>query len=264
MNLKSSDFQKVRSKVYKYCGINLHKGKEALVRARMMKRIRKLGMRSFSQYLNHLEKDKSGAEFLALIDVLTTNKTSFFREGQHFDFIRDEIIPKIKGRQNVKWWSAGCSTGQEPVSCSIALLEQKIAPNAVKVLGTDLSREVIQSAKIGVYTEKELSGLPRSIKNKYFKKVKPDSYRISNNVRDMITYGRLNLKKKWPLSGPFHLIMCRNVMIYFNRKTQRQLVSKFYNLLEPGGYLFLGHSESVSNTDSGFENICPAVYQKLK
>ena len=261
MNLTSSEFKKIRSRIYDYCGINLHEGKEALVRARVMKRIRKVGLSSFTEYMSYMESDSSGAEFLALVDVLTTNKTSFFRESKHFDFIRDEVIPEMKGRR-VKWWSAGCSTGEEPISCAIALLERQVRKKNVKILATDLSREVLRVAKAGVYASKSLKNMPASIQNDYFKQVARESYRVSNTVRNMITYGRLNLKKKWPLDGPFLVIMCRNVMIYFNRTTQQKLISRFCDILEPGGYLFLGHSESVTGTNHSFRNIRPAVYQK--
>jgi chemotaxis protein methyltransferase CheR len=261
MVLKSSEFKKIRSIVHDYCGINLHEGKQALVRARVMKRIRKLGMRSFSQYVNYMKRDCSGSEFLALVDVLTTNKTSFFRESQHFDFIRDHIIPQM-GTRRMKWWSAGCSTGQEPVSCAIALREQNVSKEAVKILGTDLSREVVHAAKTGVYGSEKVVDLPDRLRDRYFEETKAGGYRVVPDIRSMIAYGRLNLKKKWPLNGPFHVIMCRNVMIYFNRRTQQELVSRFYDILEPGGYLFLGHSESVSGRNSGFQNIRPAVYQK--
>lgn len=263
MELRRSEFQKVRSMIYDYCGINLHEGKEALVRARLMKRIRKLGMGSFSQYLKYMEGDTSGAEFLALVDVLTTNKTSFFRESRHFDFIRNRVIPEIAGRR-VKWWSAGCSTGEEPISCAITLLEEhhKVANGAVKILATDLSGEAVRFAKAGVYSLQKLEGVPNFIRNKYFRKVRPAYYKASDNVTDMITYGRLNLKKSWPLKGPFHVIMCRNVMIYFDQQTQRELVSRFYDILEPGGYLFIGHSESVPHGNRGFLNMQPSVYQK--
>lgn len=261
MNLTSSEFQRIRSRVYDYCGINLHEGKEALVRARVMKRIRKVGLNSFAEYMSYMEGDNSGAEFLALVDVLTTNKTSFFREDKHFDFIANNVIPEMKGRR-VKWWSAGCSTGEEPISCAIALLEQQVRKKNVKILATDLSREVLRIAKAGVYASRSLERIPDSIRNSYFRKEAKASYRINDTVRNMITYGRLNLKKTWPLDGPFHVIMCRNVMIYFNRTTQEKLVSRFCDILEPGGYLFLGHSESVSGTNHSFKNIRPAVYQK--
>jgi chemotaxis protein methyltransferase CheR len=261
MKLKQSDFKKISQKIYDYSGINLHDGKRSLVRSRVMKRIRKLGLTSFSEYINYLEHDDSGNEFLALVDVLTTNKTSFFRESEHFAFIRENVIPEMRGR-NVKWWSAGCSTGEEPVTCSIVLQEEQVATSSVKILATDISREVVRTAKRGIYHEKRFKNVPPRIKQKYFNKVDANRYQISKDIRKMITYGRLNLKRPWPLDGPFHLIMCRNVMIYFNRQTQQKLVSRFREILEPGGYLFLGHSESVASADSGFENISPAVYRK--
>ncbi|MEL7833568.1 protein-glutamate O-methyltransferase CheR [Fodinibius sp. Rm-B-1B1-1] len=261
MKLKQAEFETIQSKIYDYCGINLHEGKQALVRARVMKRIRKLGLRDFAHYIKYLEEDSSGEEFLALVDVLTTNKTSFFRESQHFDFIVQNVLPEINGRQ-VKWWSAGCSSGEEPVTCSIVLQEQNINPRTVKILGTDISRDVIRTAKRGVYPAKRFKKVSPQIIRKYFDKGDGSKYRVSEKVRRMITYGRLNLKKKWPLNGPFQVIMCRNVMIYFNRQTQQELVTRFRRILEPGGYLFLGHSESIASADRNFENVSPAVYRK--
>lgn len=261
MKLKQKEFENIQAKIYDYCGINLHEGKQALVRSRVMKRIRKLGLRDFSHYIDYLEDDSSGEEFLALVDVLTTNKTSFFRESQHFDFIVDNVLTEINGRQ-VKWWSAGCSSGEEAVTCSIVIQEQNINPRTVKILGTDISRDVIQTAKRGVYPAKSLKDISPKIVQKYFKQFDNGQYRISQKVKQMITYGRLNLKKKWPLNGPFQVIMCRNVMIYFNRETQQQLVSRFREILEPGGYLFLGHSESIASADRNFANVSPAVYRK--
>ncbi|NIT59819.1 MAG: methyltransferase domain-containing protein [Aliifodinibius sp.] len=260
MNLKPAEFKKIQTKIYDYCGINLHEGKQALVRSRVMKRIRKLGLQNFAHYLDYLERDSSGEEFLALVDVLTTNKTSFFRESQHFKFIRDNVLPQINGRQ-VKWWSAGCSTGEEAVSCSI-IIRENINPKSVKLLGTDISRDVIKTAKRGVYPAKSVKGISPKLVSKYFQKASEGQYQIAENVRNMITYGRLNLKKNWPLNGPFQVIMCRNVMIYFNRETQQELVARFREILEPGGYLFLGHSESIASADRNFENISPAVYRK--
>jgi len=261
MKLQQTEFKKIQERIYHYCGINLHEGKQALVRSRVMKRIRKLGLKGFTHYIKYLENDSSGEEFLALVDVLTTNKTSFFRESQHFDFIVKHVLPALNGRR-VKWWSAGCSSGQEPVTCSIVIQEQNINPRSIKILGTDISRDVIQTAKQGIYPAKDLEGINSNIVKKYFQEVDGYQYQTAQNVRDMITYGRLNLKKDWPLDGPFQVIMCRNVMIYFNRETQKELVQRFRNILEPGGYLFLGHSESIASADRKFENVSPAVYRK--
>lgn len=260
--LGKDEFDRVRKLLHSYSGIYLHEGKEALVRARLMKRMRKLGIRSFWDYLEYVEMDETRGEFLSLVDVLTTNKTSFFREKQHYDFLVEEIIPTMSGRE-YKWWSAGCSSGEEPVTLGMTLLEQREFKKrfSVKMLATDLSRDVLRVAKSGIYSPEKTRDLPGYFLDKYFIPVE-GSYKVVPAVQNLITYGRLNLLGNWPMKGPFQVVMCRNVMIYFNRQTQAELVSRFYDMLEPGGYLFLGHSESVSGKDHGFVNISPAVYQK--
>ena len=262
LDLEKNDFERVRQIIYDYSGINLHDGKQALVRARLMKRIRKLGLSNFKEYLDAVENDTIDGEFYSFVDVLTTNKTSFFREHQHFDFMCDEVIPKLSGR-NVRWWSAGCSSGEEPVTMAITLFEEfssKTVP--VKILATDLSRDMLLQAKHGIYSEEKMDGVPGFLLKRYFRKQEDGKFKIHENIRKMITYGRLNLKADWPFKHLFQVIMCRNVMIYFDSETQNRLVSRFYNQLEPGGYLFLGHSESINGKNSGFVNVRPAVYQK--
>lgn len=263
LKLGEKEFLKVRQIIHRYCGINLQEGKEALVQSRLMKRLRKLGISSFEEYLEFVDQDKTGKEFLALVDVLTTNKTNFFREVKHFEFIQSEILPHMSGR-NAKWWSAGCSTGEEPITTAITLLEARKESqwDSVKILGTDISRDVLQVAQNGVYQASKMMEVPESIKRKYFQSVGNNQFKVIPEVRNMITYGRLNLTEHWPLKGPFQIIMCRNVMIYFNRQTQHELVNKFHQMLEPGGYLFLGHSESIPKENKNFKNIAPAVYQK--
>ncbi|MFP8488681.1 CheR family methyltransferase [Gracilimonas sp. Q87] len=264
LKLTNQEFQKVRAMVHKYCGIAINEGKEALVQSRLMKRVRKTGVRSFGEYFAYLEQDSSGAEFLALIDVITTNKTSFFRESKHFEFIENQVLPKMAGR-DVKWWSAGCSSGEEPITTAITLLEGKKQNqwSSVKILATDISRDVIKIAKQGIYPETRMGDVPDLIKKNYFNTNGKGEYQISKEIRNMITYGRLNLSTDWPMKGPFHVIMCRNVMIYFNRQSQIEIVERFYRLLEPGGYLFLGHSEGVPKEVNGFKGLAPAVYQKV-
>lgn len=260
------DFRRIRDMVYDYCGINLHEGKRALVKGRLQKRLRHLNLLSFKEYLDNVDNDGTNREFLLLIDILTTNKTSFFRESQHFNFIRDHIIPTLNGR-NVKWWSAGCSSGEEPITMAMTLLEEtgNYPATAVKILATDLSIEVIKMAREGVYEPDKLMDVPNYLLSKYFDKITigKQAFRTKNAIRNKITYGRLNLLEPWPMRGPFQIIMCRNVMIYFDKVTQQKLISRFYNLLEPGGYLFIGHSESVSNKDIGLKSVIPAAYQKL-
>ena len=261
--LSSADFQKVREIIHAYCGIFINEGKEALVQSRLMKRLRKLGMSSFKEYLEFIESEGKTGEFLAFVDVLTTNKTSFFRENQHFDFIIKNVLPAMEGR-SAKWWSAGCSSGEEPITCAITLLEaqKEIGWKSAKILATDISRDVLHTAKQGIYREDRLSGISDSLKNRYFEKEEAGAYKVKSQIRNMITYGRLNLNDTWPLKGNFQVIMCRNVMIYFNRQTQEEIVRKFHQQLEPGGYLFLGHSESINGNNLGFANVAPAVYQK--
>lgn len=261
--LQNAEFQKVRKIIHAYCGIFINEGKEALVQSRLMKRMRKLGIQSFSEYLKLVEAQQPSGEFLSFVDVLTTNKTSFFRENKHFEFIRRELFPTMAGR-NVKWWSAGCSSGEEPITMAITLLEEKQAVrwNSVKILATDISRDVLHVAKSGVYSDHKITDVPPPILSKYFSRTAENNYQTSEAVRKMITYGRLNLTDNWPLKGDFQMIMCRNVMIYFNRQTQEEIIRKFRDLLEPGGFLFLGHSESMNAASLGFHNVAPAVYQK--
>lgn len=265
LTLSEEEFRKIQKIVHEYSGIYMPDSKVSLVQNRLMKRIRALGLKSFAEYFSFLSKDNSGQEFLSLIDVITTNKTSFFRESKHFSFLRNEVIPQLKGR-TAKWWSAGCSSGQEPVTCAITLLEAmgSMAPKTVKILATDLSRDVLRVAKNGIYTEDNLKDIPPKFQSRYFRKAGPNQMQVKNQVKDMITYGRLNLTGKWPLKSKFQVIMCRNVMIYFDRHTQKQIIDHFNAFLEPGGYLFLGHSESISKENTGFQNIVPAVYQKVK
>ncbi|MGN8224520.1 CheR family methyltransferase [Gracilimonas sp. BCB1] len=264
IKLKSGDFKRVKELLYEYCGIFLQDGKEALVQSRLMKRMRKLGIGSFSEYLDFIEKPESGGEFLSFVDVLTTNKTHFFREAQHFEFIKKHIIPTMGGR-DAKWWSAGCSTGEEAVTTAMVLQEARKTTSwsSVKILATDISREVLKVAQNGVYPSTRMMDVPGSIRRKYFDSIGNGEFKVNREIGEMITYGRLNLTQDWPLKGNFHVIMCRNVMIYFNRQTQQQVVQKFYDQLHPGGFLFLGHSESVSSNNKGFKNLAPAVYQKI-
>lgn len=262
--LQNADFQKVRRIIFDYCGISINEGKEALVQSRLAKRMRSLGISSFSDYLEIIESERPNGEFLSFVDVLTTNKTSFYRENKHFEFIEKHIYPTLNGR-SVKWWSAGCSSGEEPITLAMNLLEagSNVSARSVKILATDISRDVLQIAKSGVYAQHKVGDIPGNYLGKYFTHLPDGSYKVKDEVSKMITYGRLNLNDHWPLKGDFQFIMCRNVMIYFNRATQEKLITKFRDLLEPNGYVFLGHSESMNAPALGFKNVAPAVYQKI-
>ncbi|KPP96459.1 MAG: chemotaxis signal relay system methyltransferase CheR [Bacteroidetes bacterium HLUCCA01] len=263
--LTTSHFNRVKRMLHDYSGIFLGDGKEALVKARLLKRLRKLGLDDFDDYFDFIENDATGVEFLSLVDVLTTNKTSFFRESQHFDYINDVVMPSIKDR-DVTWWSAGCSSGEEPYTLAMNFLEHK-SPGSrgkLRLLATDISSLVLQRAREGVYSGEHVKDIPTAMLRKYFTRIgaNPEAWRVDPQIAAMIKFARLNLQEPWPMKGPFNIIMCRNVMIYFNRETQQKLIKRFYDLLEPGGYLFLGHSETISGPSLGFVSVRPAAYQK--
>jgi len=271
MNLMSAElserqFKRISQLVYRLCGINLKSGKEALVRARLMKRLRALGMKSFNEYIRYIESDRGVQELGLMIDVITTNKTSFFREQEHFSYLGEKILPELKARR-LRFWSAGCSSGEEPFSLAILLREEvpDIEFKDVRILGTDISTRMLERARKAIYGEETLQDLPPSILRKYFIRIRKESpriYKVKDNVRAMVRLAWLNLMDSWPMNGPFNVIFCRNVMIYFDRATQEKLINRFWNLLEPGGYLFVGHSEGLSAISHRFRYVQPAVYRK--
>lgn len=266
VELSEKQFRKVSRLVYRLCGINLKEGKQALVRARLMKRLRALKLPDFDTYLKYLESDAGYQELSFLIDVITTNKTSFFREPEHFSYLRDSILPKLKHRR-LRFWTAACSSGEESFSLGILLRESisDIDYKDVKILATDISARMLEKAREAVYTEDEIRDVPPAIFHKYFTKVREEplrSYQVKSNIRAMVKIARLNLIDLWPMKGPFDVIFCRNVMIYFDKQTQETLINRFWNLMEPGSYLFVGHSEGLSAISHKFRYVRPAIYRK--
>ncbi|MBN2008491.1 protein-glutamate O-methyltransferase [candidate division KSB1 bacterium] len=267
-SLTSDQFARVSQILYRACGISLGPGKEELVKARLVKRLRFLNLHNFDQYIEFVNSGKSAQELKIMTDALTTNKTSFFREEQHFHFLKDHVIDVVaKTTQKLRIWSAGCSSGEEPYS--IAMHLQENISNSYswdnKILATDISPTVLNKAKNGIYTEESLRDVPVSLHSKYFRRMGTEfdiQYQVMDNIRNMIKFAILNLIGPWPMSGPFDVIFCRNVMIYFDKPTRQKLVSRYYSLLKPGGYLFVGHSESLTGTATQFKYIQPAVYMK--
>jgi len=264
--LTDAQFQRICEIVYRFCGIHLKEGKESLVRARLMKRLRTLGITSFSEYLRLIESPSGQDELRQMIDVMTTNKTSFFREDAHFDFLVEQVIPRLH-QPCVRFWSAACSSGEEPYTLAMVLCEH--LPNAssrdIKILATDISRPVLAKAAQGRYSEKQVEDVPASYLHKYFSVSRSTDgriYEVHPALRSMVRFACLNLLEPWPMKGPFQVIFCRNVMIYFDRQTQERLVNRFYELIEPGGYLMVGHSEGLSGVQHRFRYARPAVYQR--
>ncbi len=268
IEMTQGQFEQVCRMLYDLCGITLHAGKEMLVRARLAKRLRALSLGSIDDYLTYLKQDTSGQEITHMIDVLTTNKTSFFREAQHFDYLREHVLPgRRSGGGSLRIWSAGCSTGEEPYSLTMLLHEElsDAARREVKLLATDISTRVLATAREGIYDEETARTVPPSLLQKYFACLgseRPARYRVKDHVRSLVRFARLNLMEPWPMRGPFDIIFCRNVMIYFDKPTQRALIHRFWEMLAPSGLLFVGHSESLTGASHEFRYVQPAVYAR--
>jgi chemotaxis protein methyltransferase CheR len=263
--LSDKQFRKISDLVYRHCGINLKDGKEALVKARLMKRFRAIGIDSVESYLELIDSKAGDHELNQMIDAMTTNKTSFFREIEHFKFMREMVLPQLNGRR-IRFWSAACSSGEEPYSLAMLLREYltDVDRRDVLILATDISRRMLEKGSKALYPDDSLKDLPSSYLQKYFVRSRHAAcaYQVADNVRSMVRMAHLNLMGSWPMKGPFHVIFCRNVMIYFDRPTQQQLVNRFWELLEPGGYLLVGHSEGLSAITHKFKYVRPATYRK--
>jgi chemotaxis protein methyltransferase CheR len=266
MELSERHFQKISRIVYESCGINLKEGKEALVRARLLKRLRSLRLGGFSEYIALLEGEGGAAELPALLDVITTNKTGFFREADHFIFIRDEILPSLRSHR-IRFWSAACSSGEEPYSLAMVLRDamKDLDRRDVRILATDISSRMIEHAKMGLYSREAMRDVPPQYASRFFIRTGSGNealLSVSHEIRSLVTFSRLNLMENWPMKGPFDVILCRNVMIYFDRPTQERLVNRFWDILRPEGYLFVGHSEGLTGVSHRFRHVRPAIYRK--
>jgi chemotaxis protein methyltransferase CheR len=264
--LTPAQFRRITDVLHEHAGIRMREGKEGLVRARLTKRLRKLGLADFDAYLDYIEREPGRREFAEMIDALTTNKTSFLREASHFDFLRDSVFPQLNGP--VRIWSAGCSTGEEPYTLAMLCHEAfgDIATRDVRILATDISHRVLAQAKAATYPAEIIGDVPAPWLQKYWAR-KQDAggravFEAAPALRRLVHFAKLNLMERWPMQGPFDAILCRNVMIYFDKATQQQLVERYWQLLRPGGHLFVGHSESLTGLAHKFRYVQPAVYVK--
>lgn len=266
--LAAGEFERICAILFEQSAIVLKEGKEGLVRSRLAKHVRRLGLRSYTDYLEAVDADASGRERSDMIDSLTTNKTSFYREGAHFEYLQDAVLPKLLAkRERLRIWSAGCSSGEEPYTLSMLLHEvaRDAAQRDVRILATDLSSKVLGMAREATYAEAAIAELPWSGAAHYFTRVERGGQpmlRVRDDVRALVKFARLNLMEKWPMERGFQVIMCRNVMIYFDKEVQARLVNRFWDLLAPGGHLFVGHSESLTSLKHRFTYVQPAVYVK--
>jgi len=267
--LSDRNFKRFSQMVFQNCGINLHNGKKELVRSRLGKRLRATGCRNFNTYFNLLNEDASGRELLHFLDAISTNETSFFREEKHFELLKEKVFPRLKAvcSQRLRFWSAGCSSGEEPYSLAMWLLEyfRGIESWDVKILATDISTKVLAQAINGIYPKNRLFKIPKHQIRKYFQLgfgSQEGYFKVKQLLKAMVVFKRQNLMEPFGCGDTFDLIFCRNVMIYFTKETRQDLINKFYSCLKSGGYLLIGHAESLNGMNHGFKYIQPSVYQK--
>jgi chemotaxis protein methyltransferase CheR len=273
IDITDNEYNLLSTYVYNNIGINLSDQKRNLLTSRLQKILREYSYHSFQEYYETLISDKTGNKLSELANVISTNHTFFWRENDHFEFFRDKVLPQIKdkinktGIKDIRIWSAGCSSGEEPYMLIILMMDffgLEYLKFDAGVLATDISEKALDFAKIGIYTEERMKYLPENIRNKYFKKTLDNRWEVIDKVKKEVTYRRFNLmNKSFPFKKQFDVIFCRNVMIYFDDITRIELVEKFYNMTAPGGYLFIGHAETLSRMkDSKYSFVKPALYQK--
>ncbi len=270
--LRDIDFEKISRLVYEQCGINLHEGKKELVKARLGKRLREGKFTSFAEYYRYVTNEGGIDELIVMIDSISTNLTSFFREESHFRKLR-EIAPAMLAASEtmhhvpyLRVWSAGCSTGEEPYSLAIMLRELTDGRKVdLKILGTDISTRALKTAAGGVYRKERVKNIPPLLLRKYFQMGQngwSGYYRVKKEIQGCIQFMRFNLMETLPVNSLFDIIFCRNVMIYFDKETQGRVIDKFYGCLREGGYFFVGHSESLTGLKHQFQYVEPSVYRK--
>jgi len=271
--LSENIFKKLGSFIQSECGIKMPPGKRLMVQSRLMKRLRALEISSFEEYWAFIQSTEGKDEVINLINAVSTNKTDFFREPDHFKYLIDTVLPElIKNRPSeilepFKFWSAGCSTGEEPYTLAMVLSDfaEKNKNFKFKILATDISTKVIEHGRIAIYSKERIDPIPMKMKQKYLLKSKDPAnkvVRIIPELRSKVIFRRLNFLDNFRLKEKVEVIFCRNVVIYFDRDIQKKLVEKFYEQLIPGGFLFMGHSETINGLNTKFRTVAPTVYQK--
>jgi len=256
--LSEEAFRVFREMIASMAGVSLGADKRELVMERIGRRLRKLKLRSYEEYLEKVHRDRD--ELSNMVDALTTNLTSFFREAAHFDFIRERLIPEWREKgQPIQIWSAGCSSGEEPYSLAM-LLRDALPDVSTRILATDLSLRILAQAQTARYSPQSVSGIPPELRARFVRQGDKDDYTLTREITQMVSFARLNLMGDWSMRSQFSLILCRNVMIYFTDETRAQLACRFAERLAPGAPLFIGHAESLFGLKHPLRQIDRAVY----
>lgn len=266
-----NDFNFLRAIVNQCTGIVVADEKIDMFYSRLARRIRHLGLADFKQYCERIRNEKDGAEVGHLINAITTNLTSFYREGYHFEYLSNILVPEMKSghpdKRKLRIWSAGCSSGEEPYSIAATLNHLGLVAEGwdVGILATDIDSNVLAHGAKGIYSMEQLSSVPEQYLQSGFLRGKGSSFgkvRVKPEVRDLVDFSHLNLNSSWSLPEPVDIVFCRNVIIYFDKESKKKLVNRIADNLNPGGFLFIGHSESLFRVTDQFELVGKTIYRK--
>jgi len=264
MNITDQEFSYFQRFILEAAGISLSAAKKALVAGRLSKRLQQRCLKTYGEYFRVLNSGADPAEVQMAIDLLTTNETYFFREPVHFDLLRTQAKQAEHGSQPFRVWSAACSTGEEVYSIAMVLADV-LAGKAFEVIGSDISSRVLESARIGHYSMARISNVPRHYLQRFCLKGRDSqegTLRIERSLRERVRFMQINLNETLPKLGPFDMIFLRNVMIYFNTDTKRQVVSRIASQLKSGGHLIIGHSETLNDITDAVQPVAPSIYRK--
>lgn len=268
MILQERDFLRLTGYIKQNYGINLE-SKRHLIEGRLTNLILEKGYRDFGEYFDFVITEHSQKETEILLNKLTTNHTYFMREEAHFHFFKENVLPWLEEHvkdKDLRIWSAGCSSGQEPYTLAMIINEYFANRGKLwdkKLLATDICVEVLEKAVQGIYDESEVSKIESGLRNKYLQKIGKNTYEMKDTLKKEIIFRIFNLMDTFPFQKKFHVIFCRNVMIYFDQPTKNRLIQKFYDMTIPGGYLFIGMSESIRKEESPYKYVMPSVYRKV-
>ncbi len=275
VQMADEDFSRLSTFIYNELGIKMPDVKKVMLQSRLQKRLSELKIATFKEYIDFVfSKEGRTEEIIKMIDLVTTNKTDFFREPAHFEFLTETALPQLvdsdRNLSNIKIWSAGCSSGEEPYTLAMVLKEFISGRHGLdfEILATDLSTKILDKAVMAIYGEDRIAGVPLEIKRKYFLKSKDPlnkTVRIIPELRSKISFKRLNFMdaQYTSIEKEFDIVFCRNVLIYFDRETQQQVINKLASKLKTNGYFFLGHSESITNMNVPLRQIKPTIFRKI-
>jgi chemotaxis protein methyltransferase CheR len=272
VTMSMKEFRLFSSFIENTCGIKMPDSKKNMLESRLQKRLRGLELRSFHAYYDFLvSREGSRDELIGMIDAVTTNKTDFFREPAHFMYLTEQVLPEIIGKgfgDRMRLWSAGCSSGEEPYTLAMVISEydRKVHPCRFSILATDICTTVLEKAKTGIYEEEKITPVPHEMRKQYLLRSRDRDrgvVRIAPEIRSLVSFRRLNfLDENYRIAEPMQVIFCRNVLIYFDRPTQEKLINRFCLNLMQGGYLFLGHSETINGMNVPLEQVNSTIYRK--